>query len=26
VTEGTVIVTEDAYGLPAQTRIRVVGN
>jgi len=26
VTEGTVIVTEDAYGLPARTRVRVVGN
>jgi len=26
VIEGTVIVTEDAYGLPAQTRVRVVGN
>jgi len=25
ISEGTVIVTEDAYGLPAETRIRIAG-
>jgi len=26
LTEGTVIVTEDAYGLPEKARVRIVGN